>query len=139
MVTKKVEHFKIYPGSKRGFYFAVRVYPDEKSMRRACHRYGHPQNKHTDFYDNAAAATLCFRTGTEKENGRKFWRKGLGIIVFHRGEINGEVIAHECGHATIEWAYWKRLDFNPQNGELISGGIHTKAGALRRRKIFAIR
>jgi hypothetical protein len=104
----KVLKFKVYPETRHGFYFEVHVYPTQKRMVAACNKYGNPEN--VGYFDPAGAATLCHRVGYENRRlKRNIWSHKLGIIVFWRGEVNAETIAHETAHAILEWAFWKKI------------------------------
>jgi hypothetical protein len=109
-MTQKIIKFRIYPDSKHGLYFEVRIYPNLKTMRRACVRFGNPLNRGTDYYANAEAMTACHRAGYKsKRGGHVIWDKGIGVILFHRKQVNAETISHECTHAALRWAEERHL------------------------------
>jgi hypothetical protein len=125
MATKVIK-FRIYPESRRSYYFDVKVFPTEEKMRKYAERWG---ARHVDpsRFANAEAAMLPYTI----KGG-----KTLGEIVFHKAQIGIVTVAHEATHAALRWADSARVsvdrdvresntDIGTQNEERFCDAIGT--------------
>ena len=99
--------FRIYPGSKHGVYWTVRIFRTLKEMRRFASRTSR---------DVPDAYGVCqnYRAYCVKSNGQmRLSRKEWGHILMAKQHLGTRIIVHECVHAAIQWCDWKGI--NPMN------------------------
>ena len=99
MATPKgqIATWRIYPESRNGAFYTVRVFRTLGAMRRYATRIGH------DSFARCAGAAICYR--------RELYTRGRFTCVSHEwGEIllavrrlTTRIIAHECSHAVVAW------------------------------------
>lgn len=92
-------HFRVNVGKERHFY-NVYVFPTKKAMHDWCRSIVHMfQKRPIDI--NFGALTHPWTVQTK--DGK--FTKDIGFIAFCRPYLWHHVIAHECGHAALEWYF----------------------------------
>lgn len=103
----ELARFRVWPGSKHGLYFTVRVFAYRTQMMRAavddeCFRPSREDRR-----------TLgCFQSYRLERPGEKriVVAHDFGTMYLCRKELGSGVIAHECSHAVAAW--WSRRHDN---------------------------
>ena len=112
-------NFRVYPDSRRYFYFQVLVFADRRQMREFVFRQNHPgasrrgsTSKRGDF----DAITLPW----ERYDDSQKIQRDLGQVVFHRRRTGTGVVSHEMTHAAVHYFKLKndeRADFSDHKCE----------------------
>lgn len=92
--------FRIYPESRRGYYFDVKVFPTIEALRKYAERWG-ARHVEPNRFANTDAAVLPYTTTGHKT---------LGEIVFHKASLGAAIVTHEATHAALKWVDAKRVN-----------------------------
>lgn len=105
-MSRSLIKFRVYPESRRGFYFEVRIYSTLKEMRDGLNKLC---GNNSTFFKDALAGVKGFQQKGWRNKGRLTWSKTLGVIAFNQQHIGTEVVSHESTHAAIAWMRAKEL------------------------------
>lgn len=98
-MEKPLITFRVYPESRRSFYFTVRVFKTLRGQREHCKKVNGAK-----YSTRRQLAVVQSWTAYNVKNKRRSVRKEVGEILFSQKHVGVKIVSHECTHAALRWS-----------------------------------